>query len=109
MSYKWKPSKSARREFAQKMQNDQQFATDYYNRKSEKAEKRRAGSKFDYNTAGGSYIPTKAQHDFCLQNPDLFVTVEENQAANEVIFGYTCQEKVKHDSIHVVNEKIRTN
>ena len=109
MAYKWKPSKTARREFAQKMNNDSEFAKAYEDRKKAKAEKRRSGSSFDYETAGGFFIPTKAQHDFCLSRNDLFVTSEEANAANEVMYGYTCQEKVSHDSIHIVNEKIRKN
>ncbi len=52
MGYKWRPSKPARREFAQNMQNPD-FANQYYARKEEKAEKRRASSKFDYASAGG--------------------------------------------------------
>ena len=108
MAYKWKPSKTARREFAQKMSNDQQFASDYYERKKLKADKRRAQSSFDYETAGGSFIPTKEQHDFCLFNVNLFVLPEEKAAANDVMFGYSCREKVSHDSIHIVNEKRRS-
>jgi hypothetical protein len=107
MGYKWRPSKTAKREFAQKMKNDAEFSAAYYARKDKKAGKRRSQSNFDYNTAGGFYIPTKAQHDFCLNNGQLFVTPEETQAANDVMFGFSCNEKVSHDSIHIVNEKIR--
>ena len=70
-------------------------------------EKRRSKSKYNYETAGGSYIPTKAQHDFCFYNPELFITIEEEEAKNEVMMGYINNEKIKHDYIHVVNELMR--
>jgi hypothetical protein len=108
MSYKWKPSKTAKKEFAKNMQ-DHQFAKDYYKRKETKAENRRSKSKFDYTSAGGNYVPTKAQNDFCFDNPQLFVTASEEEAKNEILFGYSNNEKINHDCIHIVNEKIRTN
>lgn len=107
MAYKWKPSKAQRREFAQKMQNDSEFANAYYERKQQRKEKRQASSNFNYETAGGSYIPTEQQYLFCLQNMYLFQTNKEKDAANNVIYGYGCKEKVHHDNIHIVNEKIR--
>lgn len=107
MAYKWKPSKTARREFAERMQNDKEFADNYYARKEKKLKKNRATSKFNYNTAGGNYIPTKSQYEFCMNNTNLFKTSEEKKAINIVIFGYTNHEKVHHDFIHVINEKIR--
>ena len=106
MGYKWRPSKSQRRAFAIKMQDPEEKAA-YENRKEQKAQKRRETSSFDYNKAGGSYIPTKEQADFALNNMDLFITPEEIDAANFVISGYACNEKVHHDFIHIVNEKRR--
>lgn len=110
MGYKWKPSKTARREFAQKIANDSQFAADYYARKDAKADKRRATSKFDYNSAGGEYLPTKYQYDmairFCLE---LEITNEQQLSCQMVISAYSCQEKAHHDHIHIVNELIRSN
>jgi hypothetical protein len=106
MSYKWKPSKSARREFAQKMQNDVEFSESYNQRKIERAEKRRSTSLFDYNTAGGMYTPTKIQHDFAMNRPGE-LTHEQENACNMVISGYSCNEKIHHDYIHIVNELIR--
>jgi hypothetical protein len=108
MVYKWKPSKSARREFAQKMSTDVDFANSYNQRKLEKSEKRRAQSNFDYESAGGNYVPTQFQHDFCLNNYHLFETPQERDAANIVMSSYSCNEKTHHDNIHVVNEKIRS-
>jgi hypothetical protein len=107
MNYKWKPSKTAKREFAQNMQNPE-FANDYYARKEAKADKRRSTSKFDYNSAGGNYIPTKAQHDFCFDHLYLFKEGSDFIASLSVMQGYLDQEKVHHDYIHIVNEKMRT-
>ena len=103
---KWRPSASQRREFAQNMQ-DPQFAAAYYERKEARAAKRRATSKYDYNSAGGMYTPTQAQRDFCMSHMDMFDTPEKRDAANMVLFGFDCQEKVHHDYIHIVNEEIR--
>ncbi|MFV0536814.1 MAG: hypothetical protein ACK5M3_05500 [Dysgonomonas sp.] len=108
MAHKWKPSKAQKREFANNMK-DPDYAAAYYSRKEEKAAKKREESQFDYNTAGGNYVPTKYQHDFCFNNIHLFVTYKEKNAANDVMFGYSCNEKVHHDSIHIVNEVIRRN
>jgi hypothetical protein len=108
MSYKWKPSKTARREFASKM-NDDNFAAEYHTRKQAKADKRRAQSRFDYDTAGGQFIPTKAQYDYSMNavlTQDL--SIEQMDACNQVIYGFNCQERIDHDFIHVVNELIRS-
>lgn len=110
MSYKWRPSKTARREFAQKMNNDPEFAQAYNERTEARAEKRRQGSQFDYNSAGGNYTPTKAQYEFCMKKAFSFdLTNEQLDAVNQVISGYSCNEKVRHDYIHIVNELIRSN
>ena len=107
MSYKWKPSASQRRAFAERMKDPAEQAA-YEARKIEKANKRRAGSRFDYETAGGWYVPTRSQHDFCFDNMHLFVNPEEVDAANMVMSGFVCNEKVHHDFIHIVNEKMRS-
>ncbi|MBP6238814.1 MAG: hypothetical protein KA270_17370 [Saprospiraceae bacterium] len=65
MSYKWKPSKTAKKAFVIKMQ-DPTEAQAYEDRKKAKADKRRAGSNFDYYTAGGYYVPTKYQYDAAM-------------------------------------------
>lgn len=103
----WKPSASQKREFVENMK-DPEYAKAYEGRKTAKAEKRRSYSKFEYGTAGGSYVPTRGQHDFCFENSFLFNTVEEQAAMNEVMYGFACVEKISHDSIHIVNEKRRT-
>lgn len=108
MGYKWKPSKAQRREFAKNME-DPDFAHQYYKRKEKRAEKRRATSRFDYESAGGRYVPTYAQYSFVNNNMELFVTDEEKDAVNMINHGYSCNESVHHDYIHIVNEKIRGN
>lgn len=107
MGYKWKPSAAQRRAFAEKMQDAQEREA-YEERKRIKKEKRKATSEFDYESAGGNYVPTKFQCDFCVTNMHLFKTSKEMNAANMVIGGFTCNEKVHHDYIHIVNEKIRS-
>ena len=109
MGYKWKPSKSQKREFTQNMQ-DVSFAKDYYERKELKKEKKRVGSSFDYYSAGGEYIPTKIQNDMAfIFLGKIELTKEEKNACNMIISGYACNEKVHHDFIHIVNELIRLN
>ncbi len=106
-AYKWRPSASQRRAFADKM-NDPEARAAYEKRKAEKDSKRKSTSKFDYSTAGGSYVPTKDQYDFVMQNKDKFVNPEEIEAMNQVLYGYTTNEKIHHDHIHIVNDKLRS-
>ncbi len=103
---RWKPNKSAKRAFALKMQ-DPVEATAYQARKEARANKRRQTSKFGYNSAGGSYIPTRIQFDYCLANSSSSMPIDIQVAFNEVMFGYSNMEKVHHDYIHIVNEHIR--
>ena len=102
---KWKPSKSMRRDFARRMQ-DPEEKTAYEARKQARDEKRRSASRFDYESAGGSYVPTKAQYDYAMSRPDD-LTIEQQDACNQVVTGYACNEKVSHDDIHIINELIR--
>lgn len=105
-AYKWKPSASQRREFAEKMKDPAQHAA-YIQRKNDRADKKREGSKFNYSTAGGNYIPTRNQADFVSKHMELFKTPQEIDAANMVLYGYDANEKVHHDNIHIVNDKMR--
>lgn len=110
---RWKPSKAQAREFAQRMQNDPEYAAAYNARKAAREEKRRASSQFNYNSAGGFYVPTRHQYEAAMQllNGGLTVaatTSDEEDACNQVIYGYTCREKVHHDMIHIVNDLYRT-
>jgi len=107
-AYKWKPSATQRKAFAQKMQDPIEKDA-YEQRKKEREEKKRSSSKFNYSTAGGNYIPTKTQYDFVIKNFNLFKTKEEQDAANMVVYGFTTNEKIHHDSIHIVNDKRREN
>lgn len=109
MSYKWKPSKTQRREFAIKMQDIEEREA-YEQRKQDRAAKKRAGSKHNYQTAGGNYVPTKQQFDFCLTEiRNLNLNKDQEMAANQVLFGYNNNEKIHHDYIHIINELRRNN
>ena len=105
MSYKWKPSASAKRAFAERMK-DPNEALEYEQRKADKAANRRKNSQFDYNSAGGQYVPTKNQYDVAINILMVGnnITEEQKNAANMVIFGYTNNDKIHHDFIHIINE-----
>lgn len=107
MAYKWKPSKSQRAAFAAKMADPEERAA-YDARKEAREAKRRAGSRFNYTTAGGSYIPTDMQARSAarfLARPDL--TPAERDACNRVVGAYTTQSRIHHDQIHIVNDLTR--
>lgn len=104
---KWTPSAAQRRDFAKKMENPAEREA-YEQRKRDRADKRRAASQFNYGNAGGSYVPTKEQFEFCLSNWPSGTTSEQDSARDTVMYGYTCQEKVHHDYIHIVNEMRRS-
>ena len=107
MNKKWKPSKRQRREFAEKMQ-DSEFARAYLERKEKRAEHRRATSAYDYETAGGYYVPTELQYKAALTLGAMTKDLKVKEACNWVLYGYDSKERVHHDYIHVVNEFIRT-
>ena len=104
----WRPSQAQRREFAERMQNDPEFKKSYEDRKSRKADKRRATSKFDYEKAGGYYMPTQAQNDAAWRLAALTTCPDKKESCNLVMIAYGQGEKVHHDHIHVVNEFIRS-
>lgn len=107
MAYKWKPSAAQRKAFAIKMQDPTEKAA-YEKRKADKAEKRRSSSRFDYSTAGGFYVPSRAQHDYAVFDRSMNTTDEHDQACDMVASAYACNTPVEHDSIHIVNELIRS-
>jgi hypothetical protein len=109
MKYKWKPSKAQRREFAERMATDTAYNEAYNQRKEQRAVNKRTTSKFDYQTAGGEYIPTEYQNKVAFELLNLNPTAEQEEACNMVLYGYSCKEKVRHDFIHIINEYIRTN
>ena len=105
----WRPSATQRKQFAENMKNPA-FAEAYYARKEARGKKRRATSKYDYNTAGGEYIATQRQYNAAIDiQHDSNLTSEQRDAANMVVYSYTCRAKIHHDYIHVVNEIIRSN
>ncbi|HPW66969.1 MAG TPA: hypothetical protein PLS84_07775 [Salinivirgaceae bacterium] len=108
MRHKWKPTQAQRREFAERMATDTAYSDSYYQRKKKVAEKKRSASKFDYQTAGGEYIPTESQFKAAFDLLNLNPTAEQKEACNMVWYGYSCEEKVHHDFIHLINEYIRS-
>jgi len=108
MGHKWKPTQAQRREFAERMATDTAYSDSYYQRKKKVAEKKRSASKFDYQTAGGEYIPTESQFKAAFDLLNLNPTAEQKEACNMVWYGYSCEEKVHHDFIHLINEYIRS-
>ena len=107
MRYKWKPSKAQKREFAERIATDTAYSEAYPPRKEQRAETRRSTSKFDYQTAGGEYIPTEGQNKIAFELLNLNPTPEQKEACNMVLYSYSCKEKVHHDFIHLINEYIR--
>jgi len=96
--YKWKPNAAQRKEFAERMQNPEE----------KKAYEERKFQKRQYdNWKDKDFVPTKEQHDFCFNHSELFVTTEEITAMNMVMSGFSCQDKINHSYIHIVNEKRR--
>lgn len=101
MGYKWNPSKSQRKAFAIRMQDPAERKA-YYERKEAMAQKRKEGSKFDYESAGGRYLPTKFQYENALTLLLEDLTPAQKDACNQIIIGYVCNEKIHHDYIHIV-------
>lgn len=109
MSYKWKPSSTQKRAFAERMRDPLEKAA-YIERKEAKSTKRRAGSQFDCQSAGGSYVPTKHQYETAIEILGARdISKELQSAASIVMSGWSCQDKVHHDYIHLVNEWYRSN
>ena len=107
MKYKWKPNATQRREFAERMKDpDEQKA--YSDRKIAKNTYSNNPLSFKHK----SFIPTETQYKHAqkmflscpIDNP---LTIEQRDACNQVIYGYSCQEKVHHDYIHIINEHRR--
>lgn len=103
MRYNWKPSKTQNREFALCMANATAYSKADHQRKEQRAETRRSASKFDYQTAGGEYIPTESQNKAAFELLNLNPTSVQKEDCNMVLYGYSCKEKVHHDSIHLIN------
>ena len=91
------------------MANDAAYREAYYQRREERAEKRLSTSKYDYQSAGGEYIPTEIQYKAAFELlSKLNPTAEQREACNMVFYGYSCSEKIHHDYIHIINEYIRS-
>ena len=103
MAYRWKPSASQKKAFAERIKDPEQ-KKEYEERKEAKAQKRRESSKFYYPSAGGNYIPTKYQYETALKMKQTNLTDEEKNSSDQVLYGYINNEKISHDHIHIVNE-----
>ena len=95
MAYKWKPSKTARREFAIKMQNDTEREA-YLARKKEK-------SLYE-NWKDKDFVPTKEQYDFAFVNILRVKDEIHFLHFNMVMSGYSMNDKTNHLYIHTVNQ-----
>lgn len=105
MSYKWRPSKSQRQEFAQKMQ-DPEFAAAYNDRKS--AKKQKFYDSLTEENSGSAFVPSRAQHDYAVFDRSMNTTPEHDNACNMVASAFACSMKCDHFYIHIVNELIRS-
>jgi hypothetical protein len=99
MSYRWKPSASQRKEFAERMKNPEEKVA---------YEKRKAEKKLYDNWKEKDFVPTKEQYDFCTSHFELFTTNEQQNALNMVMSAYSLNEKTNHCYIHIINELRRS-
>jgi hypothetical protein len=76
-----------------------------YQRKMAQMDKLRAKSKFNYATAGGSFIPTREQYEAAIAMERAGIDVMQATALQG---AYLAQSKVSHDIIHVINEYRRS-
>lgn len=91
---KWRPNAGQKRAFIQRMQDPAEEAA-YTARKS--------ASRLYDNWKEKDFVPTMEQYNYCMENITM-ATGEQLNALNQVIYGFTCQEKVNHAYIHVVNQ-----
>lgn len=107
MAFKYKPSATERKDFAEKMANDPQFKADYLARKEAKEDKKRSTSRFNYKGAGGYYLPTKEQYNAASWLRKNSTNTDQLVAAEAVVNCYLLEQPVHHDAIHIINEYIR--
>jgi hypothetical protein len=95
MSYKWKPNASQRAAFCEKMKNEDEKLA-YLKRKESK--------KLYANWKDKDFVPTKFQYEYALKlksNENISETV--NNACNQIMYGFSCNEKINHFFIHIIN------
>lgn len=104
MAYKWRPSASQRRAFAEKMQNDEDFKSSYLQRKAEKREQ--FYNSLEKKNTKCFYYVTKEQYNFAMYeaSPE---NEEQKQACDMVVSSFAINEKCDHFFIHIVNEMRR--
>lgn len=99
MGYRYKPSASQRKEFAERMKDPEEQKV-YEDRK-------RAKSTYSDNPLSfkhKSFVPTQMQNDHSWKMLSIEGLKEEQyEAARQVLSAFSCQDKVHHDYIHIVN------
>ena len=76
-----------------------------FERKMAQLAKKREKSKFNYATAGGSFVPTREQYEAAIAMERAGIDVMQATALQG---AYLAQSKVSHDIIHVINEYRRS-
>lgn len=97
--YKWKPNASQRKEFAQRMKDPEEQAI-YLERKHAKNSYNPNDSR---SFANRCFIPTQFQYEVAVNMLGKDLTDEQKHAAKIVMSGYSCQDKVHHNYIHIIN------
>lgn len=97
MAYKWKPSASQKAAFKERMKDDDEC-------RAYKERKRSKGSYAGFKD--GNFVPTKMQYEFAitiLNNGLENISEIVNNACNQVMYGYSGNEKIHHSHIHIIN------
>jgi hypothetical protein len=97
---KWKQSDSQRKAFAIRMSTDSAYAESYNYRKSLK--KAKFALSCEAPGSGVMFVPTRAQHDFCVFDRTGVNTAELEQAANEVASCYSLNQPCDHYYLHLI-------
>jgi hypothetical protein len=105
MGYRWKPNATQRKAFAEKMKDPDEKKI-YEDRKWVKTHYSNDPRSFKHK----SFIPTQFQYDNAMNFlREKLLTSQQEDACNQVISGFICQNKIHHDYIHIVNELTRNN
>ena len=99
MAYKWKPSASQRKAFAEKMKDPEE--------KSAYEENKRNKNTYSDNPLSfkhKSFIPTNLQYNEAMKFLGMVgLTYKQQDACNQITSTYVCQDKCHHDYIHIIN------
>ena len=102
MAYKWKPNAAQRAEY-------QQRCIDNGGIRPVSAKEKKWREEKENHFKGGILmaVPTEMQHDFAIFKRPTSLTPKQEDAFNQVAYGYSCNEKIDHCYIHIVNQFIR--